>query len=190
MPSLSHEALPLLFRNCPELAPQLMRESLGVKLPEYSVIHEQSTDFTEALPTEYRADLVVQLADDRGPVMGLVVEVQLRRDPQKRYTWPVYVTNLRARLQCDALLLVVTPFEHVAAWCRERISLGGGSFVQPWVVGPEAVPRRLVSNAPVGSLAAAGHSPPSPHARKCFSISSVRGRDDWPTGAARSSVRV
>ncbi len=118
----------------------MIQDSLGVALPVYSKVSEQSIDFTEALPTEYRADLVVQLTGADGPVAGLVVEVQLRRDPQKRYTWPVYAATLRARLQCDAYVLVVTPSERVARWCREPISQGAGSSLRPLVLGPEAIP--------------------------------------------------
>jgi hypothetical protein len=30
-------------------------------------------------------------------VLGVVVEVQLSRDPDKRWSWPVYLTTLGAR---------------------------------------------------------------------------------------------
>jgi hypothetical protein len=63
-------------------------------------------------------DLVVLLVDGK-PVLGIVVEVQLLPDPQKRFTWPVYVAGLRARLKCPACVLVVTPSER-GARCRER----------------------------------------------------------------------
>jgi hypothetical protein len=33
MPSLLHEALVLLFRNRPELAPELLRDALRIELP-------------------------------------------------------------------------------------------------------------------------------------------------------------
>jgi hypothetical protein len=36
MPSITHEALVLLFRNRPELAPELLRDVLGVALPAYA----------------------------------------------------------------------------------------------------------------------------------------------------------
>jgi hypothetical protein len=46
-------------------------------------------------------------------VLGIVIEVQLQRDDRKRFTWPVYVAGLRARLECPACLLVVTPSDAV-----------------------------------------------------------------------------
>src|SRR5262245_3124163 len=99
MPSTTHEALVLLFRNRPELAPELLRDALGVELPAYAEARVESADLTELQPTEYRADLVVLLVDGK-PVLGIIVEVQLQKDERKRFTWPVYASNLRARLEC------------------------------------------------------------------------------------------
>jgi uncharacterized membrane protein YgcG len=68
-----------------------------------------SGDMTEVWPVELRAALVVELTGADGtPVMGIVVEVQLARDPAKRFSWPVYCASLRARLKAPAHLLVVS----------------------------------------------------------------------------------
>ena len=82
MPSYEHEGLIRLFRNRPELAPELLRDALRVELP-----------------------------------------------------------SLRARLKCPACLLVVTPNESVAQWCREPIPIGPGNVFTPLVLGPASVPR-------------------------------------------------
>jgi hypothetical protein len=66
--------------------------------------------------------------------------VQLSRDDRKRFTWPVYATGLRARFECDAVVLVVTPATDVARWAAEPISLGAGSTFIALVLGPDAVP--------------------------------------------------
>jgi hypothetical protein len=84
-----------------------------MELPEHTEIRIDSADFTDIQPAEYRADLVIQLVLDK-PVLGIVVEVQLNRDDDKGYTWPVYVFNLRSRLRCPAWLLVIAPDEAVA----------------------------------------------------------------------------
>src|SRR5690606_30062787 len=107
MPSQLHEMLLLLFRNRPALAPELLREALNVELPEYSEARLESAELNDVVPTEYRADLVVLLVNGK-PVLGIVVEVQLQPDARKRFSWPVYVTGLRARLECPCCLLVVT----------------------------------------------------------------------------------
>ena len=137
--SVTHEALVRLFRERPELVPELLRDALGVALPAYTEVRTDSADFTQAAPIEYRADLVVLLVDGK-PVLGVVVEVQLEPKPDKRRSWPVYVSVLRARLECPACVLVVTPDEKVARWAKQPIELGPGSMLTPLVLGPEAVP--------------------------------------------------
>jgi len=166
MPSTTHEALVLLFRNRPELAPELLRDALNVKVPAYTEARVESSDLTELQPTEYRADLVVLLVDGE-PVLGIIVEVQLQKDERKRFTWPVYATNLRARLECPTCVLVVTPSEVVADWARVPIETGPGGRFEPLVVGPNAVPiirdvetaKRDPELAVLSAMAHAGDAP-------------------------------
>jgi len=141
MPSLDHESLVLLFRNQPELAAQLLREALHLELPAYTEARLASSDLTEVVPTEFRADAVVLLVDGK-PVLGVIVEAQLSRDERKRFTWPAYVSVLRARHECPVELLVLTPDSTVAAWASAPINLdlAGGSVVRPRVLGPDAIP--------------------------------------------------
>ncbi|MGQ0776395.1 MAG: hypothetical protein ACT4NY_18545 [Pseudonocardiales bacterium] len=68
-----------------------------------------AAECTDLVPTECRADAVVVLSDESGPVLAVVVEVQLGRDQDKRWSWPVYLTTLRARLRRPAELLVICP---------------------------------------------------------------------------------
>jgi len=139
MPSQLHEALLQLFRNRPTLAPELVRDALHLELPDYTEVRLDSADFTEIQPTEYRADLVVLLL--RGePVYGIIVEVQLSPDERKRFVWPAYAVNLRARLKCKVCLLVVTPDEAVARWAAKPIYIGGPNWYHPLVLGPSGVP--------------------------------------------------
>ena len=60
MPSQLHESHLLLFRNQPALAARLIREALGVRLPEFQEARVESADLSELQPAEYRADLVIQ----------------------------------------------------------------------------------------------------------------------------------
>lgn len=139
MPSPLHTNLLELFTNRPELALELLRDALQIELPAYSTVQISSADLTEAQPTEYRADLVLQLAHDK-PVLGVIVEVQLARDERKKYAWPVYVATLRARLKCPVQLLIVTANEAIARWAAKPISAGPGFLLVPQVVGPSGVP--------------------------------------------------
>ena len=139
MPSILHEALLELFRNRPLLAPELLRDALGVTLPSFAEARIVSADLTEVQPAEYRADLVMRLLQDE-PVLGIVVEVQLSPDIDKRYAWPAYVANLRARLKCPVCLLVFAADEPTASWAGKPIDMGGSNSFTPFVIGPSGVP--------------------------------------------------
>jgi hypothetical protein len=139
MVSQTHEALLLLFRNRPALAPELLRGALHVPVPPFTEARIESAELTDIQPAEYRADLVVLLLDDV-PVLGIVVEVQLRPHEDKRFSWPVYVAGLRARIRCPVCLLVVAADEAVARWAARPIELGGSSRLVPLVLGPAGVP--------------------------------------------------
>jgi hypothetical protein len=59
MPSMAHEVLVDLFKNRPELGPELLTEALGVEVPAYTEARLVSIDLTQVRPAEYRADVVV-----------------------------------------------------------------------------------------------------------------------------------
>ncbi|MGK3995899.1 hypothetical protein [Sorangium sp. So ce1024] len=91
---------------------------------------------------EYRADLVLELRDERGAlVLAIVLEVQRDVDPDKKFSWPAYVAVVRARKRVGTIVLVVAPDAGVAAWAAETIDLGlGRGHVAPLVLGPAVVP--------------------------------------------------
>jgi hypothetical protein len=144
MPSSEHEVLIELFRHHPQIAAMLLHDQLGVDLPDYRQARLESADLSDLRPTEYRADAVVTLrhpADPDTPVLAVVVEVQLHRDGDKRWSWPVYLATLRARLRCPAMLLVVCTNRAAATWCGTPIEMGHPRWVlAPLVLTPERVP--------------------------------------------------
>jgi hypothetical protein len=161
VPSQLHEALLLLFRNRPRLAPELLRDALHVELPAYTEARVESADLTDVQPAEYRADLVVLLYDGK-PVLGIVVEAQLAADDHKRFAWPVYAVGLRARMRCPVCLLIVSPHEPVARWASKPIMLGGGNVFTPIVLGPSGVPAvtdeaRAVADPELAVLSSMAH---------------------------------
>jgi hypothetical protein len=139
MPSQLHESHLFLFRNQPLLAAELIRDALGVTLPPFREAHVVSADLTDLQPAEYRADMVIQLSKDK-PVYGIVVEVQLFVNDRKRFVWPAYVANLRARLECPVSLLVVTAEDSVARWAARCVDMGGLHRFTPYVLGPSGIP--------------------------------------------------
>jgi hypothetical protein len=162
MPSQLHESHLLLFRNQPALAAELIRGALGAELPAFREARIASADLTEVQPAEYRADMVVELWADGVPVYGIVVEVQLSEVSRKKFVWPAYVANLRARLECPVALLVVTPDESLARWAAKAASIGGLNHFTPYVLGPSGVPEvtddaRARENPELAVLSAMAH---------------------------------
>ncbi|XXY44926.1 hypothetical protein WME91_33500 [Sorangium sp. So ce269] len=143
MPSVTHEALVELFKNRPRLAAEMLQDALGQPVPAFTEARVESSDFTEIVPSDRRADVIVVLlvGEQQRPAMAIVVEVQLGVDPDKPYVWPVYVTQTRARHRCPAWLLAVTVDAEIARWCARPIEMGHpGWMLTPLVLGPAGVP--------------------------------------------------
>ncbi len=163
MPSVLHQILVELFGQRPTLAPELLRDALGLVLPNFDYVELTDADLSQVVPPEYRADQVLILRSRRQseegiggtgkpgkpgepgepgePVMSIVLEVQLKTDEAKRFSWPCYQVIERARLRCPCCLLVVTPSDSVARWAAAPIDTGQPGFIfAPVVLGPDAVP--------------------------------------------------
>jgi hypothetical protein len=139
MPSLMHEGLLALIRDRPEFAAELLREVLHVAVPDFTKARITEATLNELVPTEYHADLVVLLEQDK-PVFGIVHEAQLEPKERKRFSWPMYGVGLRARLECPVVVVVITVDDATARWAAEPIPLGGQSVFVPLVIGPGGVP--------------------------------------------------
>ncbi|WP_405160570.1 hypothetical protein OG203_29775 [Nocardia sp. NBC_01499] len=140
MPSRLHELLVDLFRQRPQLAAELLTTVLDTQLPEFDHARLECGDFPDINPTEYRADAVVVLAQGTKPAVAVVVEVQLRPDKDKTWSWPVYLTTLRARLKCPTILLVLCPDKPTAAYCRRPITIAPEFTLKPLVLSPTDIP--------------------------------------------------
>lgn len=139
MPSLLHEGLIALIREKPEFAADLLREILHVQVPQFTEARLAEASLNELIPAEYHADAVVLFVDGR-PVFGSIFEAQLQEDARKRFTWPSYAVNARARFECPFVLVVITPDAATARWAAKSIELGGGQSWSPLVVGPDGIP--------------------------------------------------
>ncbi len=142
MPTLEHNVLVEMFRENPELAPRFLATLFRIEVPRYASVAVVESSLDQLIPVEFRADLVLELRDATGAlVLAIVLEVQRDKDPDKRFSWPVYITVVRARKRCGAVVLVVAPDADVAAWSSENIDLGlGFGSVRPLVLGPAVVP--------------------------------------------------
>jgi hypothetical protein len=141
MLSKLHEALLLLFRDRPTLAPEVLRDTLRVPLPDFTEARVESSDLTEAVPRELRADHVIGLYNGATRVLSIVVEAQLKSpDKKKLRAWVGYVAGSFTRNRCQACLLVVTTRRAVAARSAQPIVIGPQSVIGPFVLGPGSVP--------------------------------------------------
>ncbi len=142
MPTLEHSALVEMFRDNPGLASHLIASVLHVDIPSHDTVAVVESSLDQLLPVEFRADLVLELRDAAGAVvLAIIVEVQRDDDPDKLYSWPVYVVVVRAKKRCPAVVLVVAPDADVARWATQPIDLGlGFGTFRPLVLGPASVP--------------------------------------------------
>lgn len=136
--SLEHEGPLLLLGERPEM----LLELLGIAVPPGAKVALASADFTQAVPLERRADAVVTTEQDGRVTSAFVVEVQRAIDPDKHFSWPLYVASLHARVRCRTALVILAPDRAVAAWARSPIpTLGPGAGFGPLVLGPDEIPR-------------------------------------------------
>jgi len=142
MPTLEHNGVVSLFRDKPELALRFLGDICHVEVPAYATIRVADTALDQLVPTEFRADLVLDVLDERGKfVSAIVLEVQREIKERKKYTWPVYVATSRAERECPAILMVVAVDEDVAAWAQRSIDLGfDKGNIDPVVLGPQTIP--------------------------------------------------
>ncbi|MEV4839129.1 hypothetical protein AB0K05_31840 [Nonomuraea sp. NPDC049486] len=156
-----HEFLIELVRHRPSLVATLLAE-VGLKVPAFKEARLESADLNDCRPTEYRADSVVAMVDDKR-VFAVVLEVQRRYDRRKHWSWPVYLATLRARLKCPCVLLVFCPDAAEARRCATHIDMGHpGWILCPVVVGPEQVPMitdiaRAIAEPELTALSAVVH---------------------------------
>jgi hypothetical protein len=141
MPTLEHNGFIDMFRENPALAPHFLAILFHVDVPGYASVTVVEATLDQLIPVEFRADLVLELRDANGTlVLAIILEVQRDKDPDKKYSWPVYVAAVRAKKRCPACVLVIAPDADVAAWAAEPIDLGLGRTIAPLVLGPSIVP--------------------------------------------------
>lgn len=141
VPSFVHEILHQLFRNRPELLLLVLREVLGLDLGQVASVERGDSDLSQALPAHQYADAVFVMRDTSGKaICGLILEIQLECDQDKRLRWPHYVTSLRVGLMAPCFVLVVAPSRRVARWAAAPIPIGPGFSACPTVLGPHNIP--------------------------------------------------
>jgi len=139
MVSVLHEALIEVLRDHPHVLVGLLGGVQAGVVPAHDHVENVRADLGSALPRELRADSSLRFERNGAAVLTLVLEVQLAIDPDKLFVWPAYLTSVRLRDRCPALLVVITVDRIVATWARKPIELGPGVTIQPLVIGPDEI---------------------------------------------------
>ncbi|MBH1936147.1 Rpn family recombination-promoting nuclease/putative transposase [Streptomyces sp. AV19] len=139
-----HEASHRIFEKYPELLAPVFRV-LGVPMPAGEP-EPLTSDVTEVKPIERRVDTVLRVRSPGGGSGRLIVaiEAQGAKDPDKPVSWAYYLSYLKSKYRCPALLLVVSSNKSTADWAKGPFELGTEAHpaltVHPLVMGPGNTP--------------------------------------------------
>ncbi|WP_214102965.1 hypothetical protein [Acrocarpospora catenulata] len=159
-----HEGLAGIAKLDPVNTACALRELFDLDIPKDGDAVVASPDLTKIQPTEYRADGVLLYSEDGGRKLAVIVEVQLKRDPDKHGTWLAYIANVRVRDKCPACLVVICKDSSTAKWAAAPIETGHpGLTLTPLVIGPDNTPvitdiARAVGNIGLAAISAITHS--------------------------------
>ncbi|MEU7164202.1 hypothetical protein AB0A70_06090 [Streptomyces morookaense] len=138
-----HEAAHRIFQDRPEILAPVFR-ILGVPLPAKAAVEVLTADVTEIRPLERRVDSVLRVEPPDGNGFLLAIEAQGRRDRAKEVSWAYYVSYLKAKYNCPALLLVICQDQATACWAAGPFRLGPEGWasltLHPLVLGPGNIP--------------------------------------------------
>ena len=140
MVSFPHEALLKLVHDRPGFVADLLTGILGIPLSGSAEVRLTESTLNQPAPVEAYADAAVLLVVGK-PVLGVIVEAQLKTEARKQYTWPLYAVSARARHECPFMVLVITLDPQVARWASQAIDLGDGNLFRPRVMGPDQIPK-------------------------------------------------
>jgi len=142
MPSGEHESPIALAKLNPGLVTWLLAHLFDVKVPDYHHARAAPTDVRVLVARTYHADGMLLYCDAANqPVIAVVLEVQRRWDPGKRWTWKLYVAQLEAELRVNAALVVYCPDRAIARRYRGMFEFEGLSLpLQPFIFTPHEVP--------------------------------------------------
>jgi hypothetical protein len=129
MPSSHHQGLVAVFRDDPTLAFDLLRSVFGLELPDFERVYDRQSELDRFAPCfgdtgELRPDLALSGEEPRARQedvhrgAAMIIEVQKKVDPIKRWRLWVYWALLAERLRLSTAVLCVPMSDAVARWAR------------------------------------------------------------------------
>ena len=168
MPSPLHDTLNLLFRNRPQFAVEMLRDRLGVDLPEGLPVQLANNALNDRPSKDLYPDTVITVGAEHDPLHAIVVEIQQRPESGKQWALPRYAAVLWLQLSCPVTVLVICPEVRTAAWAAEPIltSLPGYTLtcqvIGPDQIPPVADPAEAVANPELAALSVMTHGEHTP----------------------------
>ncbi|MEU8055887.1 hypothetical protein [Microbispora bryophytorum] len=93
MPSPLHDTLNLLRRR-PQFAVEMLRDHLGVDVPDGLPVQVASNDLNDRPSIDLRPDVVITVGPRHFPLHAIVVEIQQKEEPDKLHALPRYAAAL------------------------------------------------------------------------------------------------
>ena len=141
MPSPLHDTLNLLFRHRPQFAVEMLRDHLGVDVPDGLPVQVASNDLNDRPSIDLRPDVGITVGPRHSPLHAIVVEIQQKEEPDKLHALPRYAAALWLQLACPITVLMICPKARTAKWASApiRTSLPGYTLACQ-VIGPDQIP--------------------------------------------------
>ncbi|MFC0863352.1 hypothetical protein ACFHYQ_13720 [Sphaerimonospora cavernae] len=141
MPSPQHDTLNLMFRNRPELAVEMLRDHLGVEVPGGLPVQVVGNELNDRLSKDRYADTVITVGPRHAPEHAIIVEIQQKKDEEKRKQIPRYAATLWLQLDCPVTVLVICTDAGTAEWAAKPIDTKlAGYTLRCAVIGPDQIP--------------------------------------------------
>ncbi|MFG1945147.1 hypothetical protein [Nonomuraea sp. NPDC048826] len=129
-----------MFADGPQLVLKILRDLLGVDLPDTPLIRRENASFNTRNSEDIASDLVFTLGPPQNIAHAVIVEIQQdqSKNPQQLAR---YAAALWLQLRCDVTVLVICPDRGTAAFYAKPIKTGlKGCCFRPHVLGPDNVP--------------------------------------------------
>ncbi|MFI7128291.1 hypothetical protein ACIBQ1_21500 [Nonomuraea sp. NPDC050153] len=129
-----------MFEHRPELAVEILRDLMGVELPDTPLVRLENTTFNTRRSDDIHADMVLVLGPSQDPAHAIIVEIQQDKSKVPRQL-ARYAAVLWLMLGCDVTVLVICPDRTTAAHYAQPIESGlTGYRLQALVLGPDGIP--------------------------------------------------
>ncbi|APS00573.1 hypothetical protein [Pajaroellobacter abortibovis] len=112
----------MLIRNRPTIVSGYFLKAAQSFLPHYAEVEVVPSEITQIVPYSPHVDLCFVLRNKRHEsVFGIILEVLLRCDEERRRRWPICVSEATESLKCPARVLLMAFEPQVRAWAASAI---------------------------------------------------------------------